>query len=443
MQLYNSQTPLSNRGLNLQDSQTSSPQGLNLVVSVDYLAFTKIFDSHRQYLDFSNELARLFSDRFDWENTKQKKIGQWYEHSLLSVQHLQTAYNIFDDGKVQSIFQIGGALIKSISAMEWMHFCSFKIYPLNVKCTRIDICADDDSGVLFDIRTKILALCDAGDASLVSGFRAYHPHRSGKIGGVQINTLYMGSRQSEKCTRIYDKIKEKEEREEKRREENGTEEKDNNGTEENGKEKDNNGTEEKDSREKRREVYRLKRREEKRKRRERESKEKMSPLCPKQVSDTSAVNLPVEIYTRWETEYKGASADSRFRFLCEWYRSYHSEEDILLALQAFMVDFIFTGYQFFSQRLNASLQRKNIVCEWWTSFLSLINHVALKLPTVRPVRTIAKTIAWLEKSVAPSIALLRRYMGGRFTDWLNSLYISGDARLSDSQLLMLELHLSS
>jgi hypothetical protein len=395
-----------------------------------------MFATYEHYLALSNELAELFSDRFDFSQSRPTKIGQVYEFAHSSILGIRTAYNKLPDGRIQSIFQIGGSIINSIDLRKWVRFCTFTLYPLHGFCSRFDIFADDFSGAIAKVRSEILALCQFGDPQLVSGFRRFEPISSGDVGGLQLQTLYLGSRQSDKYLRIYDKIKVQtedkgEENEQQKRrekpEENGGEK-----TEENGGEK----TEEKLTREKRREAYFQRRREEKKARRK--TSRKGFVVSEVHVDSSRIQKLP-DIYTRWEVEYKSDVANNIFRFFCEWYRSNCSSEDIMQELQGFMRDLIFSGYNFFSQRLNASLQRKNIVASWWQEFLHLVQHSSFKLPIVRPVKTIERTISFLERQVATSLALARRYMGMNFSNWLDSLYRSGDDRLSDAQLLMLEL----
>jgi len=458
MELYrnNGEPPSSNRGLNLQDGQERVNKGvdffgslgldskkMDLRLGLDYLTWTHTFSFFTDYQALLDEMSALFGDRINWDESREKKIGQWYQCCHYSILGVTTAYNVLDNGDIQCIIQVGGSIINSIPLREWLRFLAFRLYPIGGFCPRVDLFADDDTGLISKVRSKIIELCaaiDSGSLSkdLVSGFSANQEVRSGSLGGVQCKTLYLGSRQSDKFSRIYDKIKEKKEREEKR--EVKTELKSEVKTEVNCiKENDKKEVKENANREKRREEYRQKRREEKA--RKRRAQGIYAATCNNgecRNGQSEGETKQVEVYTRWEKELKSEASNSVFRLLCEWYRSNCKDENIIETLQSVIRDLIFSGYQFFAERLNASLQRKNIIADWWREFLHLIAHVQFRLPTVRSVKTIEKTYTFLRKQVATSIAVISKILGARFPDFMEELRVNGSERMSSQQAKLID-----
>lgn len=416
MQLY--QPPSTNRGLNLQIGQ-------------DWFTWTKTHENYQQFTALSDTVAEEFGDRFDWSESRGMKYGQWYQHGYMSILGIKTGYNLLDDGRVESIIVISGSIINSIPLRKWIRFCSFTLYPLGGFCTRLDIYADDDTGAIASVRDKILTHCQLDKPELVSGFRKYETVNSGSLGKLKCQTLYLGSRESDRYIRIYDKLKD----------ENGVKNEENGVKENASKEerREENGVKENANREERREEFHYKRRAERREKKRRRKPNRSFGSRDEIVSNASSQSQIK--YQRWEMEVKSNQANSIFQLICKCYHDWCKQDDILDILQVFMRDIIFSGYQFFSERLNASLERKNVICDWWEQFLESIKHSQFKVPIVRPVRTIERVAGFLQRQCATSLALMRKYLGIRYLDWLNSLYQSGEDRLSRAQLLMLELNI--
>jgi len=450
MELYT--TPPSNRGLNLQ-------------VGIDYLTFTHKFADIDSFAQFADSLAEEFRDRVNWSKDRATKIGQYYDHGFRSLSGFTLAYKICEkSGLITSIFQLGGSVLKSIPLQQLLRYFTYTLLPMGVFVTRLDISCDDHSGTLFALRQKMTDLCDLRETNpdakkLTVGFRKYKFIKSDDDGFVG-RTLYLGSRQSNAYSRIYDKRlltpaeeKRKEEKrteekrmedermEWKRMEENGMEE---NGGEENVKDGSVNICQysERNEREDRREWIR-KRKRSIRKGREEKRREFANRLSMVRSGEREFINdaPKVEIYTRWETEYKSDSANNLFSTACNMYRLLDSEDKVH-QIQKMFTDLMFTRYQFLEERRHASLDRQNIVASWWTEFLELVKHQKLKLPKVTPAKSIQKTIDFLERQVATSIAMASKFYGIGFDNWFYRLIESGLNRMSEEQMLMLEIAMS-
>jgi len=454
--MKNSQTPPSNRGLNLQ-------------VGIDYLTFTHKFADIDSFARFADDLAEEFRDRINWAKDRAVKIGQYYPHGFRSLSGFHLAYKTSENSNlIEAIFQLSGSIVNTIPLRQLLRYCAYTLFPLGVFVTRFDICSDDHTGKIFEVRQKISDLCDMRETNpdarkLTPGFRKYHFHKSsdGEFTG---RTLELGSRQSQKFSRIYDKrvytpveekrIQEKRnrEREEREREMEGNV----SGLEGNvevmeGNVQDVEGCDkgigicqysERKSREDRREWIRKQKRNIQKKRDEKR-RDFANRLSLVRSGEREFINdaPKVKIYTRWETEFKSESANNLFTLICNLYRQF-SSDNIVQEIQKLFTDLMFSGYQFLEERRHASLDRENIVASWWIEFLELVQHQKVKLPKVTPAKSIQKTIDFLERQAATSIAMVSKFYGIGFDNWLYRLVESGLGRMTEEQMLMLEIAMS-
>jgi phage replication initiation protein len=75
------------------------------------------------------------------------------------------------------------------------------------------------------------------------------------------------------------------------------------------------------------------------------------------------------------------------------------------------------------------------VSEWWDKFLGEVKRLRLAIEKVR--RTITDVANWVERQVAPSLALLRKAFGESYGSFYQSLLFSGEERLTEKHQMML------
>jgi DNA relaxase NicK len=87
------------------------------------------------------------------------------------------------------------------------------------------------------------------------------------------------------------------------------------------------------------------------------------------------------------------------------------------------------GIEFYDTVKKVNLDR-NSVCSWWSEFKELIQYKNLELPKINIVKSIEKSIAWLRKSVAPTIAVITEFYGIHFADFLEDIRKEGKKRMN-------------
>lgn len=125
-------------------------------------------------------------------------------------------------------------------------------------------------------------------------------------------------------------------------------------------------------------------------------------------------------WLRVELELKGSRAHAAFE---KW------------VVEGFgFVPGLIRGYLEFKEPGQAEQRTRWSIAGWWARFLGYAEKLRLVLPS--PVRTLETVRAWVERQVAPSLALLVKAEGGA-VDWLYLLLKEGAARLTPAQLALL------
>lgn len=92
---------------------------------------------------------------------------------------------------------------------------------------------------------------------------------------------------------------------------------------------------------------------------------------------------------------------------------------------------VLRNYISFCVRDNDTNKARWKVCKWWDKFLGDVEP--LKLTLIAPDKTIERTIAWLDNSVAPSLAMVFTALDGDL-DKIKELIINGQERMTKEQL---------
>jgi len=145
---------------------------------------------------------------------------------------------------------------------------------------------------------------------------------------------------------------------------------------------------------------------------------------------------------RFEVECKSGRAASLFRI----YMS-----DILVSAANDSYDFGKIYSRLFSTAISRlhfyegvkqkNLER-NVIAVWWHEFLTAIAYDPLKIPKVSKVSTLKKTLDWLQRSVAPSLAMVKKCLGGAYSQYIMELLEIGTFRLSEYQRKLIEWYVS-
>lgn len=94
---------------------------------------------------------------------------------------------------------------------------------------------------------------------------------------------------------------------------------------------------------------------------------------------------------------------------------------------------VLRNYISFCIRNNDANKSRWQVCKWWDKFLGDVEP--LKLTLIAPDKTIERTMAWLDNSVAPSLAMVFTALDGDI-DKIKELIINGQERMTKQQIQM-------
>lgn len=90
----------------------------------------------------------------------------------------------------------------------------------------------------------------------------------------------------------------------------------------------------------------------------------------------------------------------------------------------------------FIHRVSKHLDRCSEL-RWWTAFKKACESEAITFPSVTREESLEKKKAWVERSVATSLAMIKKWMGASFSDWLYSIISNGAERLTKVQVAIL------
>lgn len=191
------ETPSSNTGLTSQiRTPTLSRPNTTINYSVDNLSL--LWDKSPD-LDIFLLCKKLLSVEFDFSHSFPMTVGVRWEHTnrgSLGCLYMERETSV----GVRCRLSLSGKACASVPIELLLHFLSIvSSSPVEVSCSRIDICLDDYTKRLtFE---NIWAALESGNHS---GFRTSHAIKNfgNKRGGWTVN---LGSRQSSHFVRIYDK----------------------------------------------------------------------------------------------------------------------------------------------------------------------------------------------------------------------------------------------
>jgi phage replication initiation protein len=90
----------------------------------------------------------------------------------------------------------------------------------------------------------------------------------------------------------------------------------------------------------------------------------------------------------------------------------------------------------FVERSADSNKARWAVSDWWSCFLGAVGKIRLAVMQVK--KTITQIAGWIERQVAPSLALVEKSLGDGFDSYLKSVIYSGQERWKDKHRVILE-----
>lgn len=206
------QTPSSNTGSNsfiLDNSNTPTASDSPLpfdVVAKPKPKFTACVDwlqgvcvTKKSQFDFViGEVGSIFRDVFE-DDDKPKFTGRTFAHSRRSPKGATIAWNYLDGDRVDWWLCLPATMLRGCGSFHLRRFISF-LFDMGFKCTRIDLALDDYTKSLD--KKAIESACDADLHHFFATYGEYYKKTRDKPKGW---TFYMGSFESDKLYRFYDK----------------------------------------------------------------------------------------------------------------------------------------------------------------------------------------------------------------------------------------------
>ena len=90
----------------------------------------------------------------------------------------------------------------------------------------------------------------------------------------------------------------------------------------------------------------------------------------------------------------------------------------------------------FIHRISKNLQRCPDL-RWWSAFKKACQVEPIKFPPVSRQQSLETKNAWVERSVSTSLAMIKKWMGASFSDWLQAIISKGADRLTKVQIAIL------
>lgn len=202
------QTPSSNTGLKCQlyphdtESNSSSDKYLDIAVKVDWLQGTLEFLDESRFCEAVNFVLAGLEDTGTWNYDTPAFMGKTWQHSGKSTKGIKWGWNNSDleNGCLgHGFISVPGGVLSNVSQRDvWRVMCGLH-FSWGFKATRVDVALDD-----FGKTINPQLVIDAIKAENTEGFRTSNLYQNFDK-EYQGWSIYMGSSQSDRCTRYYNK----------------------------------------------------------------------------------------------------------------------------------------------------------------------------------------------------------------------------------------------
>ena len=148
------------------------------------------------------------------------------------------------------------------------------------------------------------------------------------------------------------------------------------------------------------------------------------------VYDKTIESRGKRIGNRWESEFKGKKAD---KCLHEWLAAMADDKRTANRL---LVDVVLGTVDFRDKSAGDKNRKRCPPLEWFAEMCEMLSAIPVRLRVARPVPTMQRTVDWMKKSTAPSIASLKKLLGSNFNWFMNDLVADGERRMTKQRRKM-------
>jgi DNA relaxase NicK len=132
---------------------------------------------------------------------------------------------------------------------------------------------------------------------------------------------------------------------------------------------------------------------------------------------------------RWETEFKGDTANAVYHLLIEFPDDAEKYQAKLINLAVSCVSFI--------EKIDKNVDRNQLV-QWWSDWLKFLEAVDFKVRVARIKTTIKKKREWVKRSFSKSIAMLKIAMADtEFTKYMADILEFGKTKIENIDNIMI------
>jgi hypothetical protein len=148
------------------------------------------------------------------------------------------------------------------------------------------------------------------------------------------------------------------------------------------------------------------------------------------VYDKTVESKGKQIGNRWEVEFHDTKADD---CLSEWLAGMAFDERTANKL---LVDLVLGTVDFRDRSKGDKNRKRCLPLGWFTEMCEMLAAVPVRLRVARPIPSMQRTVDYLKKSVAPSLAAMAKVLGAKFDWFLNEQIKDGDRRMTNQRRKM-------
>jgi phage replication initiation protein len=143
------------------------------------------------------------------------------------------------------------------------------------------------------------------------------------------------------------------------------------------------------------------------------------------VYDKTAESKGARVGNRWEAEFKGKKADLLFS---QWLSAMEDDERRAGKL---LVNVVLGTVDFRDKSKGDKNRKRCPVLPWFAEMCDVLSSAPVRLRVAKPKQSLQRTVDYLKRSVAPSLACLVKAMGCEFPGYFRKLVSDGDRRMSN------------
>lgn len=143
------------------------------------------------------------------------------------------------------------------------------------------------------------------------------------------------------------------------------------------------------------------------------------------VYDKTAESNGERVGNRWESEFKGKKANGcLYAWLSATKFDNRTANDLLVNMVLGTIDF--------RDKEKGDKNRKRCpVLPWFAEMCELLKAVPVRLRVAKPKQSLQRTVDYLKRSVAPSLASMQKALGSEFKGYFTKLLKDGEDRMSN------------